>query len=144
MTPIACFALRLAHLLQFLSYEFGRMPGGFFTESKAFVHPGIERFCELFRLKAPQGRIFIKRLMDIALGCGCQHIDCSCKAGKIDDQQENEFGSPAPHKDSPFPKKPFRRPVPPSWPIVFFSNKLIVLKTTDDKRKMRKVCFLCC
>ena len=93
MTPIACFALRLAHLLQFLSYEFGRTPGGIFTESKALVHPGIERFCELLRLKTRQGRIFIKRLMDIALGCGCQHIDCSCKAGKIDNQQEYEFGS---------------------------------------------------
>ena len=119
MTLIACFALRLAHLLQFLSYEFGRTPGGIFTESKAFVYPGIERFCELFRLKARQGRIFIERLMDIALGCGCQHIDCSCKAGKIDNQQENEFGSPAFHKDSPFLRNHLIGRSPPSGLLCF-------------------------
>ena len=44
MTPNTPVELRFAHFLEFFFDEFGCMPGGIFTESKALVHSGIKRF----------------------------------------------------------------------------------------------------
>ena len=100
-------------LVNLLFNEFCCTPDSILTEVNALVYPCIKRFCKLFWFERWKYRAFFFRRFasqkrrisggfGFVLRYGRQSINRSCKAGKIDHQQKNEFDSPSSHKDSPF------------------------------------------
>ena len=89
--------------VELLPHKFACTAGSVPAKINALVQPCVERFCELVRFKSRMCKTFFAGLNRLIFRHGCKVLNCGCKSGKVNDQQENNFASPSPHNRlSPF------------------------------------------